>query len=299
MLLKNNPITRAFRRVDAYLLCHVGQSPASRKIRLPKECCLLLFKLVRSCFLAGVFFTLLLVTPKSGLLGLPRYDFWLLIMLLVHIWCIKHRFVSANEQTAIIIFYLLGLLLEMFKTSAYIQSWFYQDRAYTMILGVPLVSGVMYACVGSFITEAWRFLKIHLHKAPPLWLFNTLSVLLYINFFTKHYIGDQRVYLSLIALLVFFRTQVFFTPYDRQRKIPFLLVVMLLGLILWGAENICTYFGVWHYSHQLEQWQLISLNKWYAWSLLIIACINVVVLCTQHAQNPKASDLSHRRGSRN
>jgi uncharacterized membrane protein YoaT (DUF817 family) len=64
------------------------------------------------------------------------------------------RLETVDEAKAIALFHAIGFALEVFKTSAGIQSWAYPEFAYSKILGVPLFSGFMYAAVGSYIIQA-------------------------------------------------------------------------------------------------------------------------------------------------
>ncbi|MFX6743361.1 DUF817 family protein, partial [Acinetobacter baumannii] len=82
--------------------------------------------------------------------------------------------------------------LEVFKTSGAIQSWSYPDFAYTKLFGVPLFSGFMYAAVGSYIIQAWRLFDLRIQHHPPYWMATLIALLIYVNFFTHHYIGDYR-----------------------------------------------------------------------------------------------------------
>ncbi len=74
---------------------------------------------------------------------------------------------TRDELKAISLFHLLGIGLELFKTSKSIGSWSYPDFAYTKLWGVPLFSGFMYASVGSYIIQAWRLFDLKIIHHPP------------------------------------------------------------------------------------------------------------------------------------
>ncbi len=101
-----------------------------------------------------------------------------------------------DELKAISLFHLVGFVLEVFKTSSNIQSWAYPDFAYTKLFNVPLFTGFMYAAVGSYIIQAWRLFDLKIKSHLPYWLATLTALMIYLNFFTHHYIGDYRWYIA-------------------------------------------------------------------------------------------------------
>ena len=96
----------------------------------------------------------LFVVPRSGILGVPRYDALLIIALAIQAWMVWAKLETLDELKVICLFHVIGFVLEVFKTSAGIQSWAYPDFAYSKVFGVPLLSGFMYAAVGSYVIQA-------------------------------------------------------------------------------------------------------------------------------------------------
>jgi uncharacterized membrane protein YoaT (DUF817 family) len=233
-------------------------------------------KEARACLFAGLFFLAVFLCPRSGLLGIPRYDLLLVFALVVQMLMLWTKLESWDEAKAIGLFHAVGFALEAFKVSGSIQSWSYPDFAYTKILGVPLFSGFMYAAVGSYIIQAWRLLDIRILHHPPYWMAGLVAVLIYANFFTHHYIGDYRWYLAACALGLYARTVVVFRPYDRDRRMPLLLGFVLTGFFIWLAENISTFFGIWRYPDQLGAWSVVHLGKWSSWALLVVMTFTIV-----------------------
>lgn len=233
-------------------------------------------KEARACLFAGLFFIAVFVTPKTGLLGLPRYDALLLIALAIQAWMVLTKLETIDELKAISLFHVVGFALEVFKTSSSIQSWSYPDFAYSKVLGVPLFSGFMYAAVGSYIIQAWRLLDLRIRHHPPYWMATLIALLIYANFFTHHYIGDYRWYLAACAIGLYARSSVVFRPYDRDRRMPLLLGFVLIGFFLWLAENISTFFGIWKYPNQMGAWAVVHLGKWSSWSLLVVMTFTIV-----------------------
>jgi uncharacterized membrane protein YoaT (DUF817 family) len=70
-------------------------------------------------------------------------------------------------------------------------------------------------------------------------------------FFTHHFIGNHRWYLTTFDLGLYIRTTWEFTPYDRPRRMPILLAFTLVGFFIWLAENIGTFFGIRQYPNQI------------------------------------------------
>lgn len=233
-------------------------------------------KEARSCLFAGLFFAAVFLVPRGGLFGVPRYDALLLIALAIQAWMLWERLESFDEFKAICIFHIVGFALEVFKTSSGIRSWSYPDFAYTKLFGVPLFFGFMYAAVGSYIIQAWRLLELRVTHHPPYWMAALVAALIYANFFTHHFIGDYRWYIAALSLGLYARSTVVFRPLDRERRMPLLLSFVLIGLFIWFAENISTFFGVWRYPNQLGAWSAVHLGKWSSWSLLVIMTFTIV-----------------------
>jgi uncharacterized membrane protein YoaT (DUF817 family) len=233
-------------------------------------------KQARACLFVFTFMTAVLLTPRAGLFGIPRYDVLLVAALAIQAAMVWSRLETLDELKAVCLFHAVGFALEAFKVSSAIQSWSYPDFAYTKVLGVPLFSGFMYASIGSYIIQSWRLMDLRIRHHPPYWMAALIAVLVYANFFTHHYIGDYRWYLAACALGLYSRTTVFYRPLDRDRQMPLLLAFVLIGFFVWLAENIGTFWGVWRYPNQLGAWSLVHIGKWSAWSLLVIMSFTIV-----------------------
>lgn len=235
------------------------------------------FKEARACLFAAIVFGSILLVPRSGVLGVARYDVLLIIVVVAQALMLWLRIETWDEFKAILVFHLLGFALEAFKVSAAIGSWRYPDAALTKVLGVPLFSGFMYAAVGSYMIQAWRLLDLRVEKHPPYWTTWALSFLIYGNFFTHHFVPDVRLLLALLTVGVYARCTVVFRPYRRELQMPMVLAFVLIGFFLWLAENLGTLFGVWQYPHQIGAWATVHLGKWGAWSLLVIMTFQIVI----------------------
>jgi uncharacterized membrane protein YoaT (DUF817 family) len=264
------------RELDAYLLDLRASPSLSGMRRAAVEFAWFGIKEVRACVFAGLFFAAVFAVPRSGMLGIPRYDLLLLIALTIQGWMVWTKLETWDELKAITLFHLIGFCLEVFKTSGSIRSWSYPDFAYTKVLGVPLFSGFMYAAVGSYIIQAWRLFDLRVRHHPPYWLAALIAAGIYANFFTHHFIPDYRWYLAACALGMYARTTVIFRPLDRDRTMPLVVSFVLIGFFIWLAENVSTFFGVWAYPNQIGAWARVHVGKWSSWSLLVIMTFTIV-----------------------
>ena len=250
-------------------------------------CELLVFvwKEARACLFAGLFFLSVALVPRGGVLGLARYDLLLFIALGIQGWMVATGRETLDELKAISLFHLMGFLLEVFKTSSAIHSWSYPQPGFSKVLGVPLFAGFMYAAVGSYLIQAWRLLALRIEHHPPYWLAACLAGAMYLNFFTHHFIGDYRWYLAAVALGLYARSTVVFRPHLRDRRMPLALGLVLVGFVLWLAENIGTFFGLWAYPHQQGLWAAVHMQKWPAWTLMVLMSFTIVT----HLKHIKAT----------
>lgn len=262
--------------LDDHLLAGKARDDLSGVSRFVMEFLYFGVKEARACLFAGLFFAAVLLVPRIGLWGIPRYDALLIIALAIQAWMVWAKLETIDELKAISLFHLIGFALEVFKTSGGIQSWSYPDFAYTKVFGVPLFSGFMYAAVGSYIIQAWRFLELRVVHHPPYWMAWLIALLIYANFFTHHFIGDYRWYIAACTLGLYARATVTFRPLDRERKMPLLLAFVLIGFFLWLAENFSTFYGIWSYPNQLGAWSAVHIGKWSSWSLLVIMTFTIV-----------------------
>ena len=262
--------------LDSWLMDNTPRPGLSGASRFSAEFLRFGIKEARACLFVALFFASVLLVPRDGILGLPRYDALLVLALAIQVWMIRSGLETLDELKAICVFHVLGFALEVFKTSSGIKSWAYPDFAYTKLFGVPLFSGFMYAAVGSYIIQAWRLFDLRVEHHPPYWMAFLIAFLIYANFFTHHFIGDYRWYLAACALGLYARSTVVFRPLDRDRRMPLLLAFVLIGFFIWLAENISTFFGIWKYPNQLGAWSTVHLGKWSSWSLLVIMSFTLV-----------------------
>ena len=184
---------------------------------------------------------------------------------------------TIDEAKTILLFHIIGVALELYKTNPHIGSWTYPDLGFFHIATVPLYSGFMYASIGSYIVQAWRIFKLKLENVPPYSLSLALAILIYLNFFTNHFLPDLRWILALIVLLIYWRTKVEYTITTVSRKMPVTLSFILIALFVWVAENIGTFTKAWQSPNQITSWQAVSFHKVSSWSLLVIISFLLIV----------------------
>ena len=246
-------------------------------------------KQAASCVFAGSFLFLLAISGHVSIPGLARYDFLFLSALVIQAVLIALRLENWREVAVLSLFHLIGIGLELFKTSPSIRSWSYPEPAFFHLKTVPLYSGFMYASVASYIMQAWRIMRLRITEFPPFWMAVGLSAAIYANFFTNHYIVDLRWPLATAVLVLFRRTQVHFTVTHRERRMPVVLSFLLMGFFIWVAENIATYFGAWQYPHQKRQWAIVGPTKISSWMLLVI--ISFIIVAALKELFPKKQEV--------
>ncbi|KAA0547121.1 DUF817 domain-containing protein [Bacillus sp. BGMRC 2118] len=232
------------------------------------------WEMALSCVFPVVIFASLAITQIVSLPFLPRYDWLLLFFLLMQWWMVKSGLETRDELKVITLFHLIGLALELFKV--HMGSWSYPEDGYTKVLGVPLYSGFMYASVASFLCQAWRRLNVVLVKWPRFFVVVPLVSAIYLNFFTHHFWIDIRWWLSGFVLVVFWRSWVTYEVNGTRYKMPLALSFVLIGLFIWIAENIATFFGAWQYPNQSDTWNIVHLGKLSSWLLLVIVSFLIV-----------------------
>jgi uncharacterized membrane protein YoaT (DUF817 family) len=262
--------------IDAAAHRLLDRAPASRIRAALVEFLVFGAKQAWAALFGGILLAMLVATQLWYPAGavLDRNDLRTILAVLVQVGMVLGRLETLRELRVIVLFHIVGTVMELFKTD--VGSWIYPPGGVLHIANVPLFSGFMYAAIGSYIVQAWRLLDIRVRHHPPYWMATTIAILIYLNFFTHHYIGDYRWYLAACALGLYSRTTVVFRPLDRDRRMPLMLGFVLTGFFIWMAENIGTFWGVWRYPNQLGAWSAVHISKWSSWSLLVIMTFTIV-----------------------
>lgn len=231
-----------------------------------------------ACLYGGTMLGLLLLThffwPETA--PLARYDFLVVAAVLIQVLLLATRLERWEEALVILVFHVVGTAMEVFKTAQ--GSWTYPEASILRIGGVPLFSGFMYACVGSYMARAIRLFEIRFERYPPLWGPWLLAVLSYANFFTHHYLPDIRWGLFALSVVLFGRAGFQFTPDRTVRRMPMLLGFLLVALFIWIAENVGTFTSAWIYPDQKDGWSLVPIAKLGSWYLLMMLSFVLVTV---------------------
>lgn len=234
-------------------------------------------KQARACVFAGSFFVLLYISNKIPLFGFERYDFLFVAAILIQLVLYLTKVETKDEVKVIALFHLVGLCLELFKTHPSVASWSYPEAGFFKISTVPLYSGFMYAAVGSYIAQAWRIFKLELVNFDKKYLRSIfLGVVIYLNFFTNHFMPDLRIILIPLVFVIFGNTKVNFVVLKKVRSMYVSISFILIAFFIWIAENISTFLGAWKYPNQIHAWTVVSTNMITSWFLLVIISFIIV-----------------------
>ena len=222
-----------------------------------------------ACLFGGAMVSLLIATslwyPRSA--SLSRYDFLFLAALAIQIAMLAFRLETLDEAKVILIFHIVGTLMELFKTA--VGSWIYPEAAFFRIGGVPLFSGFMYASIGSYIARSWRLFDFRFVRHPPLWALSAVSIGIYVNFYSHHYVADIRLVLFAALALLCGRTRLYYKVHYQYWRGPLLLGLFLVAVFIWIAENFGTLTRTWIYPSQVNGWAMVPLGKLGSWFLLM------------------------------
>jgi len=231
-----------------------------------------------ACLFGGVMLAMLVGTylfyPADA--ALARYDFITLMAVCIQALMLLFKLETLEEARIILIFHIVGTVMEIFKT--HMGSWIYPESSVLQIMGVPLFSGFMYACVGSYIARVWRIFDFRFDRFPPLKWQAVLAVLAYINFFAHHYLPDIRWALFAGVILLYGRAMIWFKPDEAHRPMPLVIGLFLVALFIWFAENLGTYARAWSYPGQEAGWHMVSIAKLGSWYLLMLISFVLVAI---------------------
>ena len=227
-----------------------------------------------------------------GVPGLARYDLILIVCLLTQYIMWRTKLETTDEVRVIAVFHLLGLALELFKTG--MGRWSYPEPSLFRISAVPLYSGFLYASVASCYCQAWRRMDLKLEHYPGSKWPSVLALAVYLNFFSNLFLPDARWLIFAGVVAVYWRTRIRFSLNRFEHAMPLSLSFVLVGLFVYVAENIGTFYNGWLYPNQHEGWRLVDTGKWSSWSLLVI--ISFIVVAVLKDVKARTSSVLWQRG---
>lgn len=225
-----------------------------------------------------------------------RYDALFIAVLVMQAALLITGMESWPEARVIFAFHIVGVLMEIFKTS--VGSWIYPepslfafpalDFSLTSIFGialdkplefhsspVPLFTGFMYSAVGSYIARGWKLSGMQLNGAPPQVLAGLLAAAIYLNFYLQHVWQDIRLWLFLGCFLLYARCWAEFPGWGRA---PILVLFLMAATFVYFAENIGSLSGTWLYPNQHDGWEPVRIAKLGSWFLLMFVSFSLVRL---------------------
>ncbi|MCP4645341.1 MAG: DUF817 domain-containing protein [bacterium] len=242
---------------------------------------ILLTQLSASIFGVALLAAILATRYWYPLTWMHRCDFLLFYALCIQAAMLLFKLESWREALVILLFHVLAMGMEYFKTSEAIHSWQYPEPFVMGVGNVPLFVGFMYGAVASYLVRARKLLRVRLLRYPRRLPAFLLAALIYVNFFTHHFVPDFRVLLLVGSVVLFGRCKVSVTICQRCLTIPLILVWLVVAGQIWIGENVGTYAGVWLYPFQTDGWRMVPLEKLTAWYLLMIVSFVLVGLAPE------------------
>ena len=198
-------------------------------------------------------------------------------MITVQIVLLAGRLETSDEAKIILIYHLVGTAMEIFKTQA--GSWIYPEPNFFRIGGVPLFSGFMYSCIGSYLCRAWRLFDFRVFEPsaaaqPDRAQRRDLSQLLHPSFHDRSALAAVRRSRRGCSAA----PRVHFRVWHDRRSMPLLLGLVLVSAFIWLSENIGTFTKIWLYPSQRHGWSMVSIDKLGSWFLLLIISYTLVSL---------------------
>ncbi len=204
------------------------------------------FKQGWACLFGGRLLALILAPhqlyPKDA--ALARYDFLFLAALAIQAALLALRLETWREAKVILMFHMAGTAMKVFKTRT--GSWIYPEPAVFRIADVPLLSGFMYAAVGSYIARVTRIFDTRYSDYPSIWATIALAIAIYVNFFAHHFVMDIPIALLAATLIFLAHAGVFHpasqaTPDAASGRLPSGRFVYLVGR---QHRDICPRLGL-------------------------------------------------------
>lgn len=233
-------------------------------------------KQASACLFGGCLLALIALSTFVDIPGISRYDALFIGALLIQVFLMVFRLETHKETKIIFLFHFIATLMELFKTSESIGAWTYPEANVFRIANVPLFAGFMYSAVGSYLARAWRIFDFRFTGYPPFWTTFLIAFLAYTNFYTHHFWIDIRLAIFVAIGLIYRRCRIYFKITNREYHIPIIALFLLIAILIWIAENAGTYFQVWLYPHQIEQWTPVGIDKIGAWFILMIVSFVLV-----------------------
>ena len=252
------------------------------------DLCVFTLKQAWACLFGASLLIAMILSRMIWTNGFPiaRYDSLMAFAILLQATFLKFGLESWAEVRVIALFHITGTIMEIFKIHA--GSWTYPDPGLFKVFDVPLYSGFMYAAVGSYVARVIRLFEMDFTPFPPWPLHFAFAGMIYLNFFSHHFILDLRYVLFAATIVIYARTRIWFRIGQNWHWMPLPLAAFFSSFFLWLAENIGTMTGTWLYTGQ-NPFDVVSFAKMGSWYLLLyvaFATVTLVVPITQGRAAP-------------
>ncbi len=217
---------------------------------------------------------LIALTQFVRLPWLARYDWLFVLCILIQVLLVRLKLETWKDAAVVGIFHILGTALELYKVTN--GSWFYPGEAVFAIGPVPLFAGFMYGSVASYMCLAWRLLGLRASDWPKPASTAIIGVMIYAQFYFNAWPVWVRLAMLGVVLWQFRRAVVHFTGIGERWQMPMSVAFVLIGSMIYVAENIATFFGAWAYPEQVASWTPVSPMKLVAWILLMTVSLIIV-----------------------
>lgn len=287
-------LTSVEARLDALANRLLASAPASGARARVVEFAVFVLKQAWACVFGAAFLAVVLAAklwyPDDA--PLARNDALTIAAVAIQVVMVVGRLETLRELRVIVTFHIVGTVMELFKTD--VGSWMYAADGVLRLGGVPLYSGFMYAAVGSYMVRVYRLFDLRFTRYPRQWLTAVVAALIYLNFFTHHWIIDLRWVLIVAVLVLWGRTVMHFRFFRGRFRMPILLAFVGVAVFIWLAENIATYAGAWLYPSQVGGWHPVDASKLTSWFLLMIVSV-VLVTWVYPSREPDAREQDENR----
>lgn len=286
---ERQPLTSVEARIDAVAHRLLAGAPTRGAWARAVEFGVFVLKQAWACVFGAAFLVVVLAAklwyPDDA--ALARNDALTIAAVLIQVAMVAGRLETLRELRVVVLFHIVGTVMELFKTD--VGSWMYAADGILRLGGVPLYSGFMYAAVGSYMVRVYRLFDLRFSRYPRRWLTAVVAALIYVNFFSHHWIVDLRWILLLAVVVLWARTTMHFRFFRGTFRMPLLLAFAGVALFIWLAENIATYAGAWLYPSQVGGWHPVDASKLSSWFLLMIVSV-VLVTWVYPPRGPDAEE---------
>ncbi len=250
----------------------------------------------QSCLFAFSLVGLIALTYFVELPWLLRYDWLFVLCLLIQYLMVRSGLETWRDAMVVAVFHVLGVGLELYKVSQ--GSWFYPGESVMSVGPVPLYAGFMYGSIASYMCLAWRKHSLRSSGWPAPAVALPIGVAIYAQFFYNGWPVAVRLLMLVAVLFAFRKSVVHFDCIGERWRMPMPLAFVLIGSMIYVAENISTYFAGWRYAEQAVVWQPVHPVKLVAWALLMTVSLIIVAEYKRNVVRDTENPVCHELGVR-